>query len=83
MTKIQGNRIVRRESYDTHYERGKDRPIIVSIEAPNLLGFRLKGTRQTFYLTVEGCYMRAVQIRVAADKVQKAQDKKLRRVRRS
>jgi hypothetical protein len=79
MTKIQGNRIVRRETYDTRYERGKDRPIVVSIEAPNLLGFRLKGTRQTFYLTVEGCYMRAVQIKVAADKAEKAKARKLRR----
>jgi len=56
-------------------ECGKHRPVIVSLEPPNVIGFRLKGLRRTFFLTVEGCYMQAVKAAVAAEKKEKAKAK--------
>jgi hypothetical protein len=66
MTKI--TKPVRRETLGTVYEQGKHRPVIVSIEPPNVIGFRLKGTRRTYRLTTDALYLNAVQAHVAAEK---------------
>ncbi len=66
MTKLK--QIVQRETFGTVFSQGKDREVIVSLEPPNVIGFRLKGTRQTYYLTSDGCYMAAVKAAIALDK---------------
>jgi len=72
-------RILRRETVGGIFSGGKVRPVIVSIEPPNVLGFRLKGTRKTYYLTAEGCYLQAVQAEVASEKRAKAKGKPRKR----
>jgi uncharacterized ParB-like nuclease family protein len=72
-------RPVYRETHGGIYDRGKTRPVIVSVEPPNVIGFRLKGCRKTYYLTAEGCFMKAVQAAVAAEKREKAKAKKKRK----
>ena len=47
---------ISRETAATHFERGKRRQVIVSLEPPSLLGFRLKGTKRTYYLDAGSCY---------------------------
>jgi hypothetical protein len=49
----------------------RGRRIVVSLEPGDLLGFRLERTRRTEYLTVAGCYERAVMIRVVAERAAK------------
>ena len=43
MTSLKG--IIRRESAATIRDAGKDRPIIISIEPPDLICLKLKGSR--------------------------------------
>lgn len=66
---------VHRETSGGILERGKVRPVIVSIEPPNIIGFRLKGMRTTYYLTAEGCFMQAVKAKIAHDKREKQKAK--------
>jgi len=68
-------RPVYRETHGGILERGKTRPVIVSVEPPNVIGFRLKGMRTTYYLTAEGCFMQAVKAKIAQDKKDKAKAK--------
>ena len=72
-------RPVRRESLGTVFERGKRRPVVVSIEPPNLLGFRLKGTRRTYYLTAEAGYLMAIKAVLRAQAAEKKAQRKTRR----
>jgi hypothetical protein len=53
----------------------RGRRIVVSLEPGDLLGFRLERTRRTEYLTVAGCYERAVIVRVAHEKAEKRKAK--------
>lgn len=69
-------RPVRRETHGTIFECGKHRPVIVSIEPPNVIGLRLKGTRRTYFLTSEVAYMVALRAHLAALKKEKARAKK-------
>lgn len=77
MTKI--SRPTKRETYGTVFSQGKHRPVIVSIQPPNVIGFRLKGTRRIYYLTSDGLYLRALQSQIAADKHEKAKERKARK----
>lgn len=54
------------------FSRGKTRPVIVSIEPPNVVGFRLKGTRRTYYLTADAMFIQAVKAQLALDKKERA-----------
>jgi len=54
-----------RETHATQYERGRQREIVVSIEPPGLLGFRLKGTRRTVRIGVEAAYWFAMRCEAA------------------
>jgi len=45
-------------------EAGKPRPVIVTMKPPNLLGFRAKGCRGTYWLTTDACYTLAVEAEV-------------------
>lgn len=74
MTKL--NKPISRETYDTLFEAGKNRPVIVSVEPPNLIGFRLKGTRRTYYLTAEKLYWLALQTELRAKAAEKRKAKK-------
>jgi hypothetical protein len=49
----------------------RGRRIVVSLEPGDLLGFRLERTRRTEYLTVAGCYERAVVVRVMHERAEK------------
>ncbi len=42
------------------FGKSKGRNIIISIESPNVISFRLKGTRQEFSTNVESCFRVAV-----------------------
>jgi hypothetical protein len=70
MTKI--SRPTIRETYGTVFSAGKLRPVIVSIRPPNVIGFRLKGTRRTYYLTSDGLYVQAVRAELSAGKRERA-----------
>lgn len=49
----------------TVFEKGENRPVIVTLSPPNILSFRVKGLRGRYTLTVEGCYMMAVKSTMA------------------
>lgn len=66
MTKLR--KPVRRETGATIYERCKHRPVVVTLEPPSIIAFRLKGTRRTFRLTVDGCYTMAVKAAVEGER---------------
>jgi hypothetical protein len=53
----------------------RGRRIVVSLEPGDLIGFRLERTRRTEYLTVAGCYERAVIVRVAHERAEKRKAK--------
>jgi hypothetical protein len=55
------HKTIERETAATVFERSLERLIIVSLEPPGLLGFRLKGTRQTYRLPVQTCFWLAVR----------------------
>lgn len=57
---------VARVTRKTVHEASRDRQIVVILEPPGQIGFRLKGTRKVFWLSVEGCYQAAVKAEVAA-----------------
>ena len=65
---------ISRETTATQFERGKPRPVIITLEPPSLLGFRLKGTKRTYYLDAGSCYDLACKIAV-----EKAKPKRGRR----
>lgn len=54
----------------------RGRRIIVSLEPGDLLGFRLERTRRTEYLTVAGCYERAVTLRVLHERAERHKAKR-------
>jgi len=50
------NKEISREAHATIREAGQDRPIVVSLKPPGLVGFRAKGCRRTYWLPVTACY---------------------------
>lgn len=71
-----------RETIGGVFSAGKTRPVIVSLEPPNVIGFRLKGMRRTYYLTAEGLFFQALKAQLAAEKKEKTKEKKLRKAAR-
>ena len=69
------HKTVRRESQAQVFDRGM-RNIIISLEPPGLLGFRAKGTRTTYWTTVEACYHLAVKAHVEAQRKEKRLNRK-------
>ncbi len=46
---------------------GRHRPVIIELAPPgDLVGFRLKGMRTTYWLPVSWCYLEALKVRMAA-----------------
>ncbi len=72
-------RKVRRVTAGTVREVGKARAIVVSLEPPQLLGFRAKGCRRTYYLTAETCYLLAVRADVEARRKERKQRRRARK----
>ena len=73
MTKTRVGRTVKRETQGPGvFERSIERNVIVSVEYPNLVGFRLKGTRRTYQITAEDGFLYAVHMKNAHDKIEKA-----------
>lgn len=66
MTKLKKN--LKRETEGTVYECGKRRKLIVEVAPPDLVGFRPKGTKHTYWITAEAGYSMAVKAEVAARK---------------
>jgi hypothetical protein len=80
MTKTRVGKVTKREVQGQGvYERSRWRSVIVTIEYPDLVGFRLKGTRRVFYMTAETGFMHAVKMWNAHEKAEKAKAKKLRK----
>jgi len=50
------------------FERSRQRPVIVSVEPSGVIGFRLKGTQRTYYLTADACYCAALKADMKAQK---------------
>jgi hypothetical protein len=65
-----------RETSTTIFELGRHRAVMVSLESPCLIGLQLKGTRRTFYLSVDKAYLTAVKAHVAAEAGEKSQKRK-------
>jgi hypothetical protein len=62
------NKIISRETDASVFDSGKYKDIIVSVEPARdgaLIGFRLKGTRDTFRLPVGSLFTRAVDHHIA------------------
>jgi len=74
---------IRRTTNGVIREAGKTRPIIVILEPPNLIGFKAKGCKKIFWLTVETGYVMAVRIEVLAKQREKAKKKKIKQINRS
>jgi uncharacterized ParB-like nuclease family protein len=52
---------------------GQRRPIVLELDprTPTLVGFRLKGTRSTYYLPIDHCFREAMRNELARRKVEK------------
>jgi len=61
-------KVVERASYGTVRESGKVRQIIIRIIPPNVVGFRAKGCRREYQLTMESCYLMAVRASVESER---------------
>jgi hypothetical protein len=73
-------RTVKRESPVAKYDRGKSRPVIVTLEPPGtLIGFRLKGTRKTYRIHVGDCFALAVRAHAEAERERKKRERLARR----
>jgi len=62
-------------------EAGKTRRVVVTMKPPNLLGFRAKGCRKTYWLTTDACYVAAVKADLADQRRQKRKEKRLRKTK--
>lgn len=51
---------VKRVTRGERYSRGKHRRLVVSLEPGDVIGVRLQGTRQTYRLSIEAVYERAI-----------------------
>ncbi len=72
------NRPLARESAAVVYSAGRRRPVVLELDPgmPDLVGFRLRGTRTTYYLPIGHCGREAVRNELAR---RKAERKKLRK----
>lgn len=73
MTKL--TKKVQRESDASVYERSKYRAIIVSVEPPDRIGFRLKGTQRSYTLPIAMCFRIAVEAEVESRRALKKRAK--------
>ena len=71
------NRPLSRQTQAARFSNGKQRPIILELSPPgDKIGFRLKGTRTTYYLAISTAFGLAAQAWVNARKAARAEAKK-------
>jgi hypothetical protein len=70
------NKPVKRVTSGQIREAGAVRNVIVIMRPPNILGFKAKGCRREYQLTVEACYIMAVRASVSMAKKEKLAAKK-------
>ncbi len=73
MTKVR--RKWTRETDSLIFERGASRNVIITLEPAGLVGFRLKGTRKTYSLTADKCYMMALKASIMHERKEKSKRK--------
>lgn len=56
---------IKRVTRSERFSRGKHRRLIVSLEPGDVIGVRLQGTRQTYRLSIEAVYERAILAHVS------------------
>lgn len=61
---------IKRQSASQVYE-GKLRPIIITIDPSDRIGFRLKGRQRTYWLPIATCHRIAVEASIEAQKAAK------------
>ena len=77
MTKTRvGKTTIRETQGEGVFERSLWRPVIVTVEYPDLIGFRLKGTRRVYRMTAETGFLHAVKMWNAHIKAEKLKTKK-------
>jgi len=67
---------------DSHiHSGGRTRAVIVELspDRPGLIGFRLKGTRRTYYLPIDACYRDAVRCELARQKAERKKEREARK----
>lgn len=61
-----------RESAKRLHSAGKARAVIVELAPPGeLIGFRLKGTRRTYYLPIDWAFREAMRCEIARQKAER------------
>jgi hypothetical protein len=59
---------VERETNAKIFECSKHREVIVTLAPPSQIGFRLKGTKRTYWLPAEACYWVALKAHTDAER---------------
>ena len=80
------NRPIHRSTAARRHEAGKTRNVVVSLAPPASIGFRLAGTRKTYWLDAESAYELAVrawmnQVEREAKRISKAEGINMKRAR--
>lgn len=71
------NRKIKREGCLTVFSNGRRRPVIVELSPPgHVIGFRLKGEKNTYYLPIDWCYRTAVDLHVREERRKRREAKK-------
>lgn len=74
------DRKLARQSCVPMHSGGRHRPIIIELLPPGeLIGFRLKGMRTTYYLPVKTCYLEALKARMATLRAERKAARALKR----
>ncbi len=67
---------VKRRSNELRRDRGKYRAIVVTIYPAGFIGLRLEGTRKEETIPIQATYERAIKMRLAFEKAEKARKRK-------
>jgi hypothetical protein len=78
MTTISGSRHLRRLTACAIHSGGKNRSIVLELDPsmPGLVGFRLKGTKTTYYLEIGWAYREAMRAELARQKAERKAERK-------
>lgn len=76
MTKTRVGKTTKRETQGFGIQ---GRVVVVTVDFPNIIGLRLKGTKTTYYTTAEACWWMAAKAKAAYDKAEKKKAKKARK----
>lgn len=82
---IRVNRRLMRQTPGVIFSKGRKRNVVIEINpggdgkpGPDFLGFRLMGTRTTYYLPVDWCFREAVKAEMARRRREKREQRKER-----